>query len=87
MDFKLVESKVISGLKALCQAEAPMAGLEPTTEGYLNRSQGRLNSHCATNAPVKNRAQDAGATVASKLALRSTVTFVSRVRGSLSILT
>ncbi|GFN85579.1 hypothetical protein PoB_001208500 [Plakobranchus ocellatus] len=45
-----VHNKVISGFQALRQARAPVAGLEPATEGPC-RSQGGLTSHCATDAP------------------------------------
>ncbi|GFN91047.1 hypothetical protein PoB_001755300 [Plakobranchus ocellatus] len=38
------DRQVISGFKALGQARAPMAGLEPC------RSQGGLTSYCATDA-------------------------------------
>ncbi|GFN92906.1 TBC1 domain family member 2b [Plakobranchus ocellatus] len=40
-----VHIKVISGFQTLRQARAPVAGLVPATEG-------RLASHCATDAPV-----------------------------------
>ncbi|GFO20973.1 protocadherin fat 1 [Plakobranchus ocellatus] len=45
-------NKVISGLRALRQARAPVAGHEFATEGTLQISgPGGLASHCATEAP------------------------------------
>ncbi|GFO08955.1 hypothetical protein PoB_003546000 [Plakobranchus ocellatus] len=41
--IKPVHNKVISGFKALRQAGAPMAGLEPATEGSLQISQAPRN--------------------------------------------
>ncbi|GFN79056.1 hypothetical protein PoB_000556200 [Plakobranchus ocellatus] len=39
---------MISGFQALRQARAPMAGLEPATNGSLQIS-GRIHYHCTTN--------------------------------------
>ncbi|GFN86623.1 hypothetical protein PoB_001312900 [Plakobranchus ocellatus] len=51
LDFCLesVHNKMISGFKALRQAGAPMAGLEPATEGSPQISGG-LTSHCTTDS-------------------------------------
>ncbi|GFO45295.1 hypothetical protein PoB_007180000, partial [Plakobranchus ocellatus] len=45
-----VHNKVISSFQAINQARALVAGLETTTEGFLQTSGGS-SSHCATDAP------------------------------------
>ncbi|GFN78818.1 hypothetical protein PoB_000532400 [Plakobranchus ocellatus] len=49
-DAMKVHNKVISGFRALRQARAPVAGLEPRQKGPCI-SQGGLTSDCATDAP------------------------------------
>ncbi|GFO47971.1 hypothetical protein PoB_007447600 [Plakobranchus ocellatus] len=49
-----VHNKMNSGFQALRQSRAPVAGLEPATEGSLQIS-GRLVGHCATDAPLGSR--------------------------------
>ncbi|GFO38737.1 hypothetical protein PoB_006524200 [Plakobranchus ocellatus] len=41
-ETKPVHNKVISGFQALCQARAPVAGLEPAKEGSLQISRDSL---------------------------------------------
>ncbi|GFN79803.1 hypothetical protein PoB_000630900 [Plakobranchus ocellatus] len=47
-----VHNKVISGFKALRQAGAPTAGLEPTTEGSMQIS-GRIHKPLCHRRPVE----------------------------------
>ncbi|GFO13112.1 hypothetical protein PoB_003961700 [Plakobranchus ocellatus] len=50
-DFRLVDSRVISGFQAVCQARATVVRLEPATEGSLQISDNRASLLTAVPSP------------------------------------